>query len=119
MKFFQRPANHTVRKKFCWLPKRVVVTDRDWKYKGEPAIPFTPNWQDDFNYGVTTKPNPKHCGGVVVPVQGTSVVLEDSWFWLEWCVEVMQITERDDGYTKTGWRPMPLPKQWTLFYEYY
>jgi hypothetical protein len=126
VKFFERPAVGTVRKRFAWWPvKRTLIR---FKYIPDPTqnlIPFEPGWHEALHLptGFTTGGRPKpiptaaekmRMGGYVRPCQYGAVTTDDGWRWLEWVVDKLEM-ESDQ---KSKWRPMELPKQWSLFHEY-
>ncbi len=135
MKFFRKPPLGTIRKKFSWLPHKVVLFEYEYRpIEGAEKVRFHPGWADNgpsgigLITGIPAAPamawpprhvKPEHCGGWVVPVRHEYNAKRDYWVWFEYRLEELAPMQHRDNISTSVWQPTLHRKQWNLWHEYY
>lgn len=130
MKFFRKPLVGSVRKRFAWLPHKLVeMRGRMVAITGAVPIPYEQGWSRNIQFSsMSVQTNHRYPGGksaakqkrnegMVIPVELKAVNWYDHWIWLEHYLQhnLMDIGSRG---ARTRWQHYPMPEQWNLFHEY-
>jgi hypothetical protein len=126
MRFRKRPLLGTVRKRFAWLPRRLIEIRQQWVATGDAKVPFTPGWTYSTILAAPmpgtlrrAKTPPPSTSDMVTPVIAKNVNHEDCWIWLEPFLEYyVEDRNNNNGTWRPQWRHFSMPQQWNLFHEY-